>query len=287
MAIVLDGRIASEALRLKVLSQYPKHEATLAILQVGSDPRSGSYVKNKLKTAEKWGIRVRHFDLPRSASYQDIHTQILKLNQDVSINGYIFQLPPDLEKPLNADEIHQLLETIDPKKDADGLLSANLGSLLACGEKGGAPIPATPLGVLRLLEHYQIPIEGKDVSILGKSRLVGMPLAVLLEHRGATVTLCHSQTRNAAVKSQQSDIVVAATGVLALVNKNYVNENSVVIDVGIVSTPEGIRGDVDHAIYDYVKAYSPVPGGVGPMTVAALMENTIHLWASQNQKKAK
>ena len=286
MALVLDGRIASEALRLKVLSQYPGHKASLAILQVGSDPRSGSYVKNKLKTAEKWGIKVQHVDLPRTSSFNDIQNEIIRMNNDPTINGYIFQLPPDVETPLSADQIHLLLESIDPLKDADGLLSANLGSLLACGEKGGTPIPATPLGVLRLLEHFQIPIEGKDVCVLGKSRLVGMPLAVLLEHRGATVTLCHSQTKNSAQKAKSADIVVAATGVKALVNENYIHENSVLIDVGIVSTPEGIRGDIDHSVYQKVSAYSPVPGGVGPMTVAALMENTIQLWFSQNNKKA-
>lgn len=281
MTLLLDGKAAAEALRLKILNETPKHNACLAIVVVGDDPRSKPYVNNKLKTAKLWGIECKHAHLPRTAKFADIKKEIEKLNADKSVNGIIFQLPPDVETPLSAAEIHALLESISPKKDADGLLSANLGSLVALGEKAGTPIPATPLGVLRLLEHYKIPIEGADVVVFGKSRLVGMPVAVLLSHRGATVTVCHSATKEAAVKAKRADIIIAATGVKELIKDSHVCDKSVVIDVGIVSTPEGLRGDVDRKVYDKIKAYSPVPGGAGPMTVAALMENVITLWKAQ------
>lgn len=281
MTLILDGKVAAEALRLKILSETPQHKACLAILLVGDDPRSKPYVNNKLKTAKLWGIDCKHVHLPRTAKYSEIETEIKKLNADKNVNGIIFQLPPDVETPLSSQEIHQLLETILPNKDADGLLSFNLGSLLAIGDKCHTPIPATPLGVLRLLEHYKIPIEGADVCVFGKSRLVGMPLSVLLEHKGATVTLCHSGTKAAALKAKNADIIVAATGVQGLIKETHVNPKSVLVDVGIVATPNGLRGDVDHSVYDKVAAYSPVPGGAGPMTVAALMENVITLWKVQ------
>lgn len=281
MTVLLDGKVAAEALRLKTLSSFANHSATLAILVAGQDPRSKSYVKNKLRTAEKWGIKVRHLELSRSAKYSEILNTIQELNSDSNVSGIIFQLPPDLEHPLSATEIHSLIESIHPSKDADGLTSSSLGTLVAMGPLSLSPIPATPLGVLRLLEHYSIPIEGKDVCVLGKSRLVGMPLSILLEHKGATVTLCHSKTKNTDIKAKASDILIAATGVNSLIKENFTNSKQVIVDVGIVSTPEGIRGDVDHSIYQKVFAYSPVPGGVGPMTVAALMENVIKLWRYQ------
>lgn len=283
MTLVLDGKVAAEALRLKILSKVPKHDACLAVLVVGDDPRSKPYVNNKLKTAKLWGIQCKHVHLPRTAKFSDIQKEIHNLNNDSSVNGIIFQLPPDVETALSAAEIHQLLESISPQKDADGLLSYNLGALVALGEKAGTPIPATPLGVLRLLEHYQIPIDGADVCVFGKSRLVGMPVAILLEHRGATVTICHSGTRDAVSKAKCADIIVAATGVKGLIQSGHVCDKTVVVDVGIVSTPDGLRGDVDHTVYPKVKAYSPVPGGAGPMTVAALMENVIHLWKAQQK----
>ena len=281
MAVLLDGKIAAETLRLKTLSEFSDHSATLAILVAGQDPRSKSYVKNKLRTAEKWGIKVKHVELPRSSKYSEILNKIQELNSDSNVNGIIFQLPPDLEHSLSASEIHSLIESIHHSKDADGLTSASLGALVAMGSLSQSPIPATPLGVLRLLEHYSISVEGKDVCILGKSRLVGMPLSILLEHKGATVTLCHSKTKNVAQKAKASDILIAATGVNSLIKENLINSSQVIVDVGIVSTEKGIRGDVDHSVYSKVAAYSPVPGGVGPMTVAALMENVIKLWRYQ------
>lgn len=281
MTLILDGKVAAEALRLKILSQTPTHSACLAILLVGDDPRSKPYVNNKLKTAKLWGIDCKHVHLPRTASYADIQKEIQSLNSDKSVNGIIFQLPPDLENPLSAMEIHELLESISPAKDADGLLSFNLGSLVALGDKAGTPIPATPLGVLRLLEHYKIPLEGADVCVFGKSRLVGMPVSILLEHRGATVTMCHSGTKDAVEKAKKADIIIAATGVQGLIKESHVHSKSVLVDVGICATPDGLRGDVDRGVYSKVGAYSPVPGGAGPMTVAALMENVILLWKAQ------
>ena len=282
MTLLLDGKAAAEALRLKNLTLFPKHDAQLAILIVGDDPRSKSYVNNKLKTADKWGIKVKHVHLPRTATYADIEREIRALNEDPKINGMIFQLPPDLEKPFAPAQTHALLEMILPTKDADGLVGANLGALAAVGENGMNPIPATPLGVLRLMEHFQIPLEGQDICILGKSRLVGMPLGILLAHRGATVTLCHRHTKDSAAKAKRSDILVAATGAIALVDESYTHAKQIVVDVGIVATPNGLRGDVAHEVYEKVAAYSPVPGGVGPMTVAALMENVLRLWKNNH-----
>ena len=281
MTVLLDGKVAAEALRLKTLSGFANHSATLAILVAGQDPRSKSYVKNKLRTAEKWGIKVRHVELSRSSKYSEIFSKIQELNSDSDVSGIIFQLPPDLEVSLTPSEIHSLIESIHPSKDADGLTSKSLGVLVAMGSLSHSPIPATPLGVLRLLEHYSIPVEGKDICILGKSRLVGMPLSILLEHKGATVTLCHSKTKNTAQKAKSADILISATGINSLIKENYTHSSQVIVDVGIVSTNEGIRGDVDHSVYPKVAAYSPVPGGVGPMTVAALMENVIKLWRYQ------
>ncbi len=281
MTVLLDGNLAAEALRLKTLSRVVDHSATLSIIVAGQDPRSKSYVKNKLRTAEKWGIKVNHVELSRSARYSEILNKIQELNSDSSVSGIIFQLPPDLEHPLTSSEIHSLIESIHPSKDADGLTSSSLGTLVAMGPLSQLPIPATPLGVLRLLEHYEISVEGKDICVLGKSRLVGMPLSILLEHKGATVTLCHSKTKNLSDKAKSSDILIAATGMKSLIKDNFVNSSQIIVDVGIVSTSEGIRGDVDHSVYQKVAAYSPVPGGVGPMTVAALMENVIKLWRYQ------
>ena len=287
MTLLLDGKVAAEALRLKILStlgtKSVNHSACLAVIVVGDDPRSKSYVNNKLKTAALWGIQCKHMHLPRNSRYADIAATIKNLNDDKAVNGMIFQLPPDMESPLSAAQIHDLLESISPMKDADGLLSTNLGTLVAMGNTTGSPVPATPLGILRLLQHYKIPIEGADVCVVGKSRLVGLPVSILLEHQGATVTMCHSGSKNVHEKAQAADIIVAATGVQGLIRESHVHSNSVVVDVGIVSTPQGIRGDVDHSVYSKVAAYSPVPGGVGPMTVAALMENVITLWRVQNK----
>ncbi len=272
MSKIINGKlIASKKLEL-ISRQIKEHKKapTLAIILVGDDPASSIYVKNKIKTAQEVGININLINLNSSITQHELLEIIKNCNKDADINGIIVQLP--LPKHINNEEI---LSTIDPKKDVDGFHPINIGMLYS----GQEPffIPCTPLGVLDIIKDNFEKLAGFHAVIIGRSNIVGRPLASLLLKNDLTVTICHSKTKNLSSLTKNADIVISATGQIYSLGKEYFSPNSVVIDVGINRTKEGkIAGDVRFdEISDYVKAITPVPGGVGPLTVANLMANTL------------
>ncbi len=248
----------------------------LATVLVGDDEPSQIYVRHKRLDAEEVGMRSVHFDLPATASQAEIEALVGELNADVDVDGILVQLP----LPVGLDS-EAVTESIDPAKDVDGLHPHNLG-LLVLNRTG--PRPCTPSGVMRLLDHYRIPTSGKRAVVVGRSFLVGRPLALMLSAKGAdaTVALAHSRTEDLAVVTREADILVAAVGVASLIGARHVKPGAVVIDVGINRSDEGLVGDVDFdAVSEVASAVTPVPGGVGPMTRAMLMANTV--WAAERR----
>lgn len=272
---VLDGRVVAETVRADVARRVAALAAAgrtpgLATVLVGDDPGSAIYVRNKGRTAESLGIRSFHEGLPAAASQDDVEGVVRRLGADPAVDGILLQLP--LPAGLDGE---RAVELIPPDKDADGLHPANLGRLVL--ERPG-PVPCTPAGVLRILDHYGIATEGAEVVVVGRSFLVGRPLALLLGHktRNATVTLAHSRTRGLAEVCRRADILVAATGRARMITAEFVKPGATVVDVGITRTPEGVVGDVDAgSVGPVAGALTPVPGGVGPMTVAMLVQNTL------------
>lgn len=253
------------------------HTPCLAVVLVGSDAASATYVASKGRTCEEMGFKHQDHMLPETTDAQTLLQLIEHLNEDDSVDGILVQLP----LPKHLDE-KSIIQSIRPDKDVDGLHPVNMGKLLA----GDATFVAcTPAGVLRMLDYYQIETAGKEVVIIGRSNIVGKPMAALLMQKGrdATVTVCHSRTRDLAEHTRRADIVIAAIGKPLALTKDMVKPGAVVVDVGINRIPDASRkrgyrlvGDVD---YDQVapqcSAITPVPGGVGPMTIAMLMENTL------------
>ena len=263
----------------------------LAVILVGDGAASSAYVNMKAKTCEQLGIYSRKLTIPSSTTTEQLLSEVQKLNQDDAIDGILIQLP--LPKHVNK---HAVLEGVDPRKDVDGFHSRNLGSLLLGHE---ALVACTPLGVMELLQRSRVQMEGANAVVLGRSDDVGKPQAVLLMHANATVTICHSRTRNLPEVTRQADIVVAAIGRTAMVTRDFVKPGAVVIDVGTnkVSDRAEIQrlfgddaarwkdfekrgyvwaGDVDErSVREVASMMTPVPGGVGPMTIAILMKNTV------------
>lgn len=274
---VLDGKVVAETVRADVARRVAALAAAgrtvgLATVLVGEDPASAVYVRNKGRTAESLGIRSFHESLPASASQGEVDETIRRLGADPDIDGILLQLP--LPPGLDGE---RAVELIPPEKDADGLHPVNLGRLVL--DRNG-PVPCTPAGVLRILDHYGIPTAGAEIVVVGRSFLVGRPLAVLLGQKGrdATVTLAHSRTRDLAGVCRRADILVAATGRAGMITAEFVKPGAVLVDVGITRTPAGLVGDVDlESVRPFAAAATPVPGGVGPMTIAMLMENTVAL----------
>ena len=288
MAKILDGKKLAQEIELilqqaiesglKVVERPPG----LAVLRVGNDPASGVYVTYKEKACNRIGVRSFAKHLKEDISFEELVETIKSLNQQKNVDGILLQLP----LPAHLDEA-SLLRSIDPDKDADGLHPLNLGRLIK-GEKG--PRSCTPAGVMSLLKRNQIKIEGKRAVVVGRSILVGKPMALMLEAANATVTVAHSRTNDLASLTKEADLLVVAAGKPYLIGKNHVSENCVVVDVGIHRLPpdqENIKepkktnlcGDVKiFEIEDKVAAFSPVPGGVGPMTVTMLLANTVDRW---------
>lgn len=269
----MEAQLKAETDRL-IAAGFPP---TLGVIQVGDDPASTTYVRTKIKTAERLGIRNREVKLPATAGQAEVEAAVDAMNADPTVHGFLVQLP--LPKGLDSRRVAM---RIDPAKDVDGFTPMNAG-LLALGMPGF--IPCTPAGVLELLSYYRIPVKGKTAVILGRSNVVGRPLSILLSGPGwdATVVLCHSHTANLEAITQQADLLIAAVGKPEFVKANMVKEGAVVIDVGVnrvadPNRPRGYRicGDVDYAaVAPKCSAISPVPGGVGPMTVTLLMKNTL------------
>lgn len=281
---IIDGKKTAAAILEELKSKTAqlkekKIEPGLAVVLVGEDPASQVYVRSKRKTCAELGIQSFSHDLPANCTEKRLLTLINKLNEDARVHGILVQMP--LPKHLNEKRV---LEAIRPEKDVDGFHPVNVGRLLN-GEEGF--VPCTPAGCLVLLQRYGIRPEGKHVVIVGRSNIVGKPLAALLiqkaDNANATVTICHSRTRNIARYTREADILIAAMGVPEFIKPRMVREGAVVIDVGVnriadASKKSGTRlvGDVAFAgVSKKAKAITPVPGGVGPMTIAMLMANTI------------
>jgi len=295
-ATFIDGTKIAEDIKTEVAAEVKQLQQRgirpgLSVILVGDDAASSSYVHMKARTCEKLGINSRKIVLPGSIQTPELMDQVRKLNEDDTIDGILIQLP--LPKHVNK---HAVLESVDPRKDVDGFHSSNLGSLLLGHE---ALVACTPFGVMTLLKRSGVNPEGKHAVVLGRSDDVGKPQAVLLMHANATVTICHSKTRNLAEIVRQADIIVAAIGKTALVTGDMVKPGAVVMDVGTnrVSDRATVErlfgndqarwqefekrgyvwaGDVDErSVKEVASMLTPVPGGVGPMTIATLMKNTL------------
>lgn len=279
MAVLIKGKELSEKIVVEIRTKVESFEKkpTLVVIIVGSNPASQVYVSKKKKTAELAGFNSRVIELEESISQQELEKQIEILNQDRNVNGILVQLP--LPKHINT---YDIIEKILPEKDVDGFHPINIGRL-AIGLKPYA-VSCTPYGIIRLLEENKIEIEGKHAVIIGRSNIVGKPLSYLLLNRSATVTVCHSKTKNLPEIASQADILIAAVGIPKFVKADWVKEGATVIDVGINRTEDGkLVGDVDFEEAEKKAGYiTPVPGGVGPMTIAMLLSNTLELFKLQN-----
>jgi methylenetetrahydrofolate dehydrogenase (NADP+) / methenyltetrahydrofolate cyclohydrolase len=273
-AIILDGKLVASLVKKQVaveVEQLAKRRVKplLATIQVGDDPASASYLKAKHKAAEEVGISSEHHHLPASTPRDKLEALLGKLNMNSSVHGILLQLP--LPPSLDEDRI---IERIIPYKDVDGLHPINEGRLASGKEE---LVPCTPKGIVKLLTHYKVPIASRRSVIVNRTTLVGRPLANLFLNRDATVTVCHSKTPNLAQLTKTADILVSAVGRENFqITPDYVKPNAAVVDVGLTRFEGRLRGDVDfEAVSKLAGFITPVPGGVGPMTVACLLENTV------------
>lgn len=274
MAYIIDGKKISadikDELKIKVSELKSKGiNVTLAVIQVGNDPASSVYVGNKKKACEYIGIRSLAYELPENTSQEELLNLVNKLNDDPAVNGILVQLP----LPGHIDE-DTVIKTISPQKDVDGFHPQSVGAL-SIGQKGF--VSCTPAGVIELLKRSGIEMEGKECVIIGRSNIVGKPMALLMLRENATVTICHSRTKNLKEVAKRADILIVAIGKPRFVTKDYVKEGAAVIDVGMHRNENNkLCGDVDYDdVLPYVSAITPVPGGVGPMTIAMLMKNCV------------
>jgi methylenetetrahydrofolate dehydrogenase (NADP+)/methenyltetrahydrofolate cyclohydrolase len=273
-ATILDGKaLAAEikkdlAARVKLLKEKSISPGLGTVL-VGDDPGSHSYVAGKHRDCEEVGIQSIRVELPVSATEADVLAAISDLNSAKECTGYIVQLP--LPKGINTQKV---LEAIDPAKDADGLHPMNLGRLVAGYD---APLPCTPRGIVELITHYKIPLSGAEVVVIGRGLTVGRPLGLLLTRKqeNATVTLTHTGTKDLYSHTKRADIVIAAIGSAHFLKADAIKPGATVLDVGISRTDAGLLGDVDPGIFDVAAFVAPMPGGVGPMTRAMLLQNVV------------
>ena len=270
--LILDGRFVAQEIQSSIKKKIEDSgsEITLATVLVGDDKPSQLYVNNKHKQATASSIKSMHVNLPGNISQSELEQKISELGNNATINGILIQMP--LPKGLNEDSV---IEMIPTNKDVDGLKEQNLGKLIVGND---VLRPCTPLGVMRLIEYYNLETSGKKALVIGRSRLVGMPQVIMFGSKGidCTVTLAHSRTKNLDDLISESEIVVPAIGVPGIINSKNVKKDAILLDVGISSDDKGIHGDVDFDSVDGIaKAVTPMPGGTGPMTVACLLENTM------------
>lgn len=284
MSVVIDGKATAAKIRASVKNDCDKIFAVhgkrpkLAIVLVGDNPASQIYVASKERACAEVGMESVVVRLPENSDQNTVEKAVSELCLDETINGVMVQLP--LPKTLNEKPV---LELIPFEKDVDGLTSANAGRLFH-GEK--CLVPCTPKGVIALLKEYDIPLSGKNAVIIGRSNLVGKPLSILLLNENCTVTVCHSKTERLSDFTKKADILVVAIGKDRFVKSDMVKPDAVVIDVGINRTEDGLHGDVDYqSVKEIVGYITPVPGGVGPMTVAMLLQNTVEAFNLQNSDK--
>lgn len=286
-AILLDGKAVAASIREEVAADVERMQAEgmaapgLAVVLLGDDPGSAIYVRNKGRAAERAGIRFQLIRPPAESTTTQLVTLVRELDRDDRVDAILVQLP--LPAHIDADAV---IESISPEKDADGFHPFNFGRLAEGRtlEVG----PGTPLGVMALLHRYDIPIAGQRAVVIGRSRIVGRPLAIMLLNADATVTVCHSKTTNLPAVSREADILVAAIGRARAITAEYVKPGACVIDVGINALAGGgIAGDVDAASVEPIAGWlTPVPGGVGPMTIAMLLRNTVALASARRLRAA-
>ena len=281
MGIIIDGKMVAEDTKewVKWKIDFDNAVPTLAVIIVGNNPASRVYVNNKKKACEEVGIRCLEIKLSATISEDELLDVIYELNVDNKIDAILCQLP----LPKHIDE-KVIIEAINPKKDVDGFSIDSVGSLWV-GDYNF--VPCTPAGIIELLHHYDIPIEGKHCVIVGRSNIVGKPLAALLLEENATVTICHSKTKDLVSFTKNADIIIAAVGRPKFITADMIKEGATVIDVGINRLDDGkLCGDVDFDnVKDKAGAITPVPGGVGPMTIAMLMANVLRAYSSQFKPK--
>lgn len=284
MSEIIDGKNLAKEIResLKVEANKLKEKGIiphLSVIMVGDNDASKVYVRNKSKACEEIGIEFKEYLLPNDTKQEELISLIEKLNKDKNVNGILLQSP--IPKPLN---IQEAFNTIDPKKDVDGFNPYNVGNL-CIGQDGF--IPCTPYGIMKMFEKYNIEIDGKKVAIIGRSNIVGKPMAQCMLSKNATVTICHSRTRELKKELKDADIIISAAGKRNMVTEDMVKEGAVIIDVGMNRNDEGkLCGDVDFKKLKEKASYiTPVPGGVGPMTIAMLMSNVIKATKEQNNIK--
>jgi methylenetetrahydrofolate dehydrogenase (NADP+)/methenyltetrahydrofolate cyclohydrolase len=279
-ATILDGKASAAEVKADLKAQVDALRARgivpgLGTVMVGEDPGSQAYVAGKHRDCAEVGIESVRVDLPADATQEQVVAEIERLNADPAVTGYIVQLP--LPRHLDANRV---LALMDPAKDADGLHPTNLGKLVL-GDP--APLPCTPRGIVALLRRYEVPIDGAEVVIVGRGVTVGRPLGLLLTRRSenATVTLCHTGTRDLAMHLRTADIVVAAAGVPHLVKGADIKPGAAVLDVGITRTEVGLVGDVAPDVFELAAFVAPMPGGVGLMTRAMLLANVVEMAQAQ------
>jgi methylenetetrahydrofolate dehydrogenase (NADP+) / methenyltetrahydrofolate cyclohydrolase len=274
VAQILDGKVVAAKVQAAVADGVTALRArgvhpTLAVVLVGEDPASKVYVGGKRRACQAVGIEARDHLFPQGLTETDLLALVRALNADRSVHGILVQLP----LPPGIDE-DRVIAAVDPSKDVDGFHPENLGRLLA-----GTPrvVPCTPAGIVEILDHYGVDLKGAEAVVVGRSRIVGKPLAQLLLGRHATVTICHTRTRDLAAHTQRAEVLAVAAGRPGVVTGDMVRGDAVVVDVGVNRLPDGrLAGDVDFAtVSSRVRAITPVPGGVGPMTIAMLMRNTL------------
>lgn len=274
MAIIIDGKLISQTIKDELREEVAKlkengKNACLAVIQVGNDPASSVYVNNKKKACEYIGIGSLSYELPEETTQDELLKLIGELNENVKVTGILVQLP--LPKTIDEDVV---LDAISADKDVDGFHPVNVGKL-SIGKKGF--VSCTPAGVIQLLKRSNIDIAGKNCVVIGRSNIVGKPMALLLLRENGTVTICHSKTADLKAVCKNADILVVAVGKPKMINADYIKEGAAVIDVGIHRMENGkLCGDVDYdSVLPICSAITPVPGGVGPMTIAMLMNNCV------------
>ncbi len=281
-ASILSGKEVSDALLASLRPLVKKLDPRLVVVQVGDDPGSTSYIKQKMKSSADAGLRSEHRHLSEQTTEEELLGVIDELNGDQDVTGFIVQLPLPLHLK---DSVAKVIRAIDPMKDVDGFHSVNVGTTFLGPLFEDLP-PATPAGVILMLEYYKIPVKGKHAVIVGHSNIVGKPLALMLLNRNATVTVCHKYTKDLASFTKQADILCTAVGKAGLITADMVKPGAVVVDIGTVRTAEGLRGDVDFdAVKEIASAITPVPGGVGPMTVASLIRNCVRAAEIQKNRR--
>ena len=273
---ILDGKSLSGKLKDDIIIEFSTHKRIpiLAVITIGDDSSSEVYVRNKKKACEYVGFSFMHFSYTSDTKENIIIKKIKELNKDDTVNGILLQLP--IPEKFDVDKI---VNTIDPKKDVDGLTNVCMGKLM---NRKYEMIPCTPKGIMEIIKFYNIDLEGKNVCVVGRSSLVGKPISILCSDKNATVTICHSKTQNLKKYTKDADILIVAVGKKWLIDKTMIKKDAIIIDVGINTEDGKIYGDVNPNVESVCSMMTPVPGGVGPMTVACLLQNTFIAYKNMN-----